>query len=129
MADGTLKCADDILCGINRPKDPANPSDLEKKHLPVIEAPAQAGKDQPFQVRVEVGKLLAHPNEPAHFIAWLELYSGETFLGRAEFTGGGSYPTAVFTVKLSHGHGALRARALCNLHGLWESERPIEIIS
>lgn len=120
-------CAEDILCGINTPKDRENLTDFEKKHLPVLEAPERVKKDEPFSVKVTVGKLLAHPNEPAHFIEWVELYCGDTFLGRAGFSAGMSYPEAVFTVKLTHAHGPLRAREKCNLHGLWEDTKPIVV--
>ena len=120
-------CPEDILCGVNTPKDRENLTDLEKKHLPVLVSPERVKKDEPFPVKVTVGKLLAHPNEPAHFIEWVELYCGDTFLGRAGFSGGMSYPEAVFTVKLTHAHGPLRARMKCNLHGLWEDSRPVMV--
>lgn len=67
-------CDEDILCGINLPKNKGDLTDLEKKHIPVIDAPENVKKDELFQVKVEVGTLLAHPNEPGHFIEWIELY-------------------------------------------------------
>jgi superoxide reductase len=120
-------CEEDILCGVNEPKDKDNLSDLEKKHIPVINAPEKVKKDEPFEVKIEVGKLLAHPNEPGHFIEWIELYSGDTFLGRADYSGGATYPTAMFKVKLSHAHGPLKVWEKCNLHGLWESTKEISV--
>jgi superoxide reductase len=118
-------CNEDVLCGINEPKDKGNLTDLEKKHFPVIEAPEKVKKDESFEVKIEVGRLLAHPNESAHFIEWIELYCGDTFLGRVGYSGGVSYPEAVFKVKLSHAHGPLRVWEKCNLHGLWESTKEI----
>lgn len=123
----TWTCQEDILCGVNEPKDKGSPTDLEKKHIPVIEAPDKFKKDEPFVVKVEVGKLLAHPNEPAHFIEWIELYCGDTFLGRTSLSGGTSYPTVIFQVKLSHSHGPLKAWAKCNIHGLWEGIKTITV--
>lgn len=120
-------CEEDILCGVNQPKDLSNLSDLEKKHMPVITAPAKAAKDEEFEVKIEVGKLLAHPNEPVHFIEWVELYSGDTFLGEAYFSGGTSAPVAIFRIKLSHSHGPLIAWAKCNIHGLWKASKDIAI--
>lgn len=120
-------CQEDILCGVNEPKDKDNLSDLEKKHIAVIYAPERVKKDEPFEVKIEVGKLLAHPNEPGHFIEWIELYSGNTFLGRAHYSGGASYPIALFKVKLSHAHGSLKVWGKCNLHGLWESTKEISV--
>ena len=116
-------CTEDILCGVNSPKDESNLTDLEKKHLPGIEAPETVKKDEPFEVKIEVGKLLAHPNEPGHFIEWIEVYCGDTFLGRTTYSGGASYPLATFRVKLSHAHGPMKVWAKCNLHGLWEKTK------
>ncbi len=121
-------CDNDILCGVNKPKDISNMTDFEKKHIPVITAPDKVNKNEEFDVIVEVGKLFPHPNEPGHFISWIELYSGDTFLARAYFSGGTSSPKVLFRVKLSHAHGFLKAWAMCNLHGLWQGEKPIEII-
>lgn len=120
-------CGEDILCGLNEPKDKGNLIDLEKKHIPIIDAPEKAKKDEPFEIKVEVGSLLAHPNEPGHFIEWVELYCGDTFLGRIQYSGGTSYPNAIFKVKLSHAHGPLKAWGKCNLHGLWEGTKEISV--
>ncbi len=120
-------CKEDILCGVNEPKDKTNPVDLEKKHLPVIIAPDKVKKDELFNVTIEVGKLLTHPNEPGHFIEWIELYCGDTFLMRASLSGGASAPKVSLPVKLSHAHGPLKAWAKCNLHGLWEYTKAIEV--
>ena len=118
-------CESDILCGINLPKDSNNLSDLEKKHTPVITAPDKVKKEEEFEVKIEVGKLLAHPNEPGHFVEWIELYCGDTFLGEAYFSGGISKPVSVFKVKLTHAHGPIQAWAKCNLHGLWKESKDI----
>jgi superoxide reductase len=120
-------CEQDILCGVNVPKDGNNPTDLEKKHIPVITGPEKVKKDQSFDVTVEVGKLLAHPNEPAHFIEWIELYCGDTFLARISLSGGVSSPKISIPVKLSHAHGPLKVWEKCNLHGLWESTKDIKV--
>lgn len=121
------KCEDDILCGVNRIKNENEMSDLEKKHQIKITAPKKVKKNEPFEVHLEVGMGIDHPNEAAHFIEWIELYSGDTYLGRASFSGGASYPKAVFKVKLSHAHGPLKAWEKCNIHGLWENVADIEV--
>ena len=66
-------CEDDISCGVNEAKS-ANVdemTDLEKKHTPVIESPKKVKKGEPFEVHLEVGKLMKHPNENAHYIEWI----------------------------------------------------------
>ncbi|MFH1478280.1 MAG: desulfoferrodoxin family protein [Candidatus Omnitrophota bacterium] len=129
MPEAKYTCNDDILCGVNVPKDKNNLADLEKKHLPVIDSPEKVKKDGAFEIKIEVGGIdgVIHPNEAAHFIEWIELYCGDTFLGRSSFSGGTSYGVARFKVRLSHTHGSIKARAKCNLHGLWESSRDITI--
>ena len=81
-----VKCKEDIFCGVNVVKDPDNMTDLEKKHLPVITAPKSVGKGECFEVAVEVGKLMQHPNELGHHIEFVELYAGQTYLARMDFT-------------------------------------------
>jgi len=129
MPEAKYVCEQDILCGVNKVKDAKNLSELEKKHLPVIEAKESAVRNEPFEIRVRVGGIdgIEHPNEPAHSIEWVELYCGDTFLGRVHFSGGTSYPVALFKVKLSHAHGPLKAWAKCNLHGLWEGIKNISV--
>lgn len=128
IKDTMPECIDDIFCGVNIvPKD-EQADDLEKKHLPIISAPKRVKKGEKFEVTVEVGKLLAHPNEPGHFIQFIELYAGDTYLARMDFTAKTTYPVMKTTVCLDHGHGKLRAFERCNLHGTWENEVDIEVV-
>lgn len=130
MATQTMaakKCEEDLFCGVNRPKDPDNLTDLEKKHIPVISAPKSVKKGEKFDVEIEIGKLLEHPNEPAHFIEFVELYADHTYLGRVDFTAKRTCPTARLCVTLEHSHGQLRAYERCNLHGTWEGDTDIEV--
>jgi len=117
-----MTCEKDIFCGINKAEsdDVEAMSDLEKKHTPVIIAPSKVKKGEPFEVGIEVGKYMAHPNENAHFIEWLELYSGDTFLARVDFVPRLTSPTVQLNISLEHAH-PLVARIRCNLHGTWES--------
>lgn len=120
-------CNEDLFCGVNRASadNPDDMSDLEKKHTPVIEVNGDAREGESFEVSVTVGEYLKHPNEHGHFIQFLELYSGETFLGRADFASGRSEPKAVFSVSLDHLHD-LRAFEHCNLHGTWEGRKELD---
>jgi len=122
-----MMCEDDILCGLNKAKSENvdQMTDLEKKHTPVVEAPVKVKKGEPFEVSIKVGAYMPHPNENAHYIEWVELYSGDTFLARADLVPKLAVPKVKFTVALDHAH-ALIAKERCNLHGLWESF-PVEI--
>ncbi|MFC1807164.1 class II SORL domain-containing protein [Candidatus Omnitrophota bacterium] len=120
-------CESDILCGLNMPKDANTLTELEQKHMPVIDAPEKVGQSETFEVTIEVGKLKAHPNEPAHSIEWVELYCGDTFIFRINLAGSLSSPKVTLPITLTHAHGPLKARAKCNMHGLWEGIKDIQV--
>ena len=120
-------CANDIFCGVNTVESFDSASDLEKKHLPIITAPESVNKGEPFEVTVEVGKLVPHPNEPKHFIEFIELYADDTYLTRLDLTAKNTNPILKASISLDHSHGKLRAFERCNLHGSWESDFDIEV--
>lgn len=120
-------CSEDLHCGVNVVADAENMTDLEKKHVPVISAPDTVEKGECFEVTVEVGKHLAHPNDYDHFIGFVELYADHTFLGRQDFAPVSTCPVAKFCVQLDHIHGELRAFEFCNIHGTWEGTRDLTV--
>ncbi|MFQ5815977.1 MAG: class II SORL domain-containing protein [Candidatus Hydrothermarchaeaceae archaeon] len=111
---------------MNRPEDWDNPSDLEKKHVPMIDCPESVKANEPFEVTVHVGKLLKHPNEMGHHIQWIELYNGELFIARVDLTPVYSEPRVKFTVTLDS-PAELRAVERCNLHGIWDYTRKVDV--
>jgi superoxide reductase len=123
------QCEDDLFCGVNmaEQRDPEQMSALEKKHVPVISAPDTVNKGECFEVTIEVGKYKDHPNEPGHFIEFLELYADDTFLARVDLTHTKTCPVAKVCVSLDHVHKELRAFEHCNLHGTWEWDAPLEV--
>jgi superoxide reductase len=122
-----VKCEKNLLCGVNMVKDPLNMTDLEKKHLPVITAPLSISRGECFEVMIEIGKYMEHPNEPGHFIEFIELYADETYLGKLELTAQTTCPTLKLPVALDHIHESLRAFTRCNLHGTWEGRSAITV--
>jgi superoxide reductase len=115
-----------------------------EKHVPAIDCPDKVKADQMFDVKVTVGKEIAHPNTTAHHIRWIALYfhpEGAKFsfqIARAEFAAHGESPdgadtstiythsTATAAMKTKRA-GTLHAVAFCNIHGLWESEKRITL--
>ncbi len=116
-----------LLVGVNEIVDPANPSSLEKRHVPVIDAPERVKKNECFEATLEVGKALEHPNECSHFIQFIDLYADETFLVRVDFTSAQVCPKISLHLALQCPVQHLRAYACCNLHGTWVSRKAIDV--
>ncbi|MFO7900254.1 MAG: desulfoferrodoxin family protein [Planctomycetota bacterium] len=117
----------DLFCCVNTPEDPENLTDLEKKHIPVITAPDEVKAGECFEVTVEVGKLLEHPNERDHFINFVDLYCGEVFLARLDLTPVTTCPVLRACVQLEAACGPLKAYEFCNQHGTWTSSKEIAV--
>ncbi len=116
------------FCGINKPADPANLSDLDKKHIPVIDCPDTVKAGKPFQVKIKVGEV-PHVSEVGHHIQWIEIKTGENLYARVELTPVLSLPEVTVTLKKAGKHRKTTIRAIerCNLHGLWEAEKEITV--
>ncbi len=116
----------------------------KEKHVPVIECPAEVKAGVPFEVKVGLGKEIAHPNTTEHHIRWICLFfhpEGDKFsydVGRFEFNAHGEsvagpnqgpvYTHHAVTAALKIDRpGTLHALALCNIHGLWESTQEIKV--
>ena len=114
-----------------------------EKHVPVIECPDSVAPDEVFEVRVCVGKEIAHPNTTEHHIRWIRLYfvpdGGAPFeVAALEFTAHGESTQGanqgpVYThhqgsafLKLKQS-GTLIATSYCNIHGLWESSKAVRV--
>jgi superoxide reductase len=115
-----------------------------EKHVPVIECPDAVAADETFEVKVSLGKEVAHPNTTEHHIRWIQLYfrpEGGKFayqVGNFEFCAHGESTdgadkgpvttnhsaTASLKIKKS---GTLFATALCNIHGLWENSKTLTL--
>ena len=116
-----------LFAGVNRPTDPINLTDLEKMHLPTIDAPSQVGLGQCFDVTIEIGRMLPHPKARNHFIEFIDLYADDQFLARANLTAVNSCPVVRMRISLSVPTGQLRAYGRCNMHGVWTSDQPIAV--
>jgi len=117
-----------LFCGLNKPADPANLSEMEKKHIPVIDCPDTVKAGQPFPVKIKVGEV-PHVSEEAHHIQWVEIKSGENLYARVELTPVLSLPEVTVTLKKAGKHRRTKLRAIerCNIHGLWEAEKEITV--
>ncbi len=119
---------DDLFRGINMVKDPENMTEIEMKHLPTIDAPDSVKAREPFEVTIGLGHGITHPDEGMHHIQWVELFAGDAFLARADFTPTVSGTPVRFTLKLNE-DTTLRVLARCNLHGVWGSAKSLSVTS
>ena len=115
----------DLFADVNKAADCSHMTDLEKKHTPVICAPDTVKPEECFEVVVEVGKLMAHPNEKDHFIEFIDLYAGNVYLAKLDLTAETTCPALKVGVALPKDLGPIRAFARCNMHGVWEGVKPV----
>jgi superoxide reductase len=115
-----------------------------EKHVPVIDAPDSVKAGEFFDVTVTLGKAIAHPNTTEHHIRWITLFykpDGAKLpfqVGRFDFTAHGESTdgpnkgpvytnhSAQASLKIDKS-GELIAAAYCNIHGMWESSKPIKV--
>jgi len=83
---------------------------------------------QNFNAKIRVGEI-EHPNENGHFIQWIELYVGDVYLGRFDFAPVMTRPEINLLTTIAHGNRktTLCAVVRCNLHGIWENTKEIEV--
>jgi superoxide reductase len=115
-----------------------------EKHVPVIDCPDKVKADEVFDVRVSIGKEVAHPNTTEHHIRWIQLFfkpDGDKFtyeVGNYEFDAHGESADGANAGPVYTHHaitsalkikkpGTLYATSLCNIHGLWESSKKVSI--
>ena len=116
----------------------------KEKHAPAIECPDQVKAGEIFEVKVGLGMEIAHPNTTEHHISWITLYfhpEGAKFthqVGHFEFSAHGESAAGPNEgpVHCHHGTkfqmstkkpGTLYAVSFCNIHGLWESKKHIDV--
>ena len=115
-----------------------------EKHVPVIECADSLRADELFEVKVSVGKEVAHPNTTEHHISWITLFflpEGEKFpyqVARYEFWAHGAsvqgpntssvytHPAATGWIKTGKA-GTFIAVSMCNIHGLWQSSKEVKL--
>jgi superoxide reductase len=115
-----------------------------EKHVPVIDCPDAVKADEMFEVKVTLGKEIAHPNTTEHHIRWIQVFfkpEDDKFsyqVANCEFTAHGeaaegpnkgpvyTHHGATVAMKASKS-GVLFATALCNIHGLWENAKAIKV--
>lgn len=115
-----------------------------EKHVPVIDCPDAVKADEMFDVKVTIGKEIAHPNTTEHHIRWIQVFfkpEDDKFpyqVACVEFTAHGeavagpnqgpvhTHHGATITMKTTK-PGTLFAVSSCNIHGFWENSKAIKV--
>jgi superoxide reductase len=122
FSSGRAYASEEKTEGMHRLENRDNPSVLEQKHVPGIEAPEKATKGEWFDVTVKVGYMQEHPSAPDHWITFVSLLANGQEVAKTERpVGGVSASSATFRIKLE-GDTKLEAVDNCNIHGTWIGE-------
>lgn len=108
----------EIQDATNKPADPNNLTDAEKKHTPVVNILGN-------KVEVTVGQVI-HPMTPEHHIMYVDFYINDKGIKRSSLGPSpwnpkaelGSEPKALVELNLQEGQ-ELKVLENCNLHGRW----------
>lgn len=100
-----------VCCGkeMTELKEKGVKEEGKEKHVPVVELTNQG-------IRVKVGSI-EHPMDEKHYIELIQVTNGKDIVMGKRLKPGDK-PIAEFPIK---GIKDLRARALCNIHGLWKN--------
>jgi superoxide reductase len=107
---------------IKKPADPDNLTELEKKHIPVIEtgrACNEASSGTCTDVYIKVGEM-EHVMKSEHLIEFIDVYIDMKYISRMVFTAKKLYPAAHLHV--NGDAGVISAISHCNVHGNWRSK-------
>jgi superoxide reductase len=117
-----------------------------EKHVPAIDCPGQVKAGEMFEIKVEVGKEVPHPNMTEHHIEWIQVFykpNDDKFtydLGYFSFNAHGAaaaganqgpaytHPAVSIKCKIDK-PGTIYAVEHCNIHGLWQSEFEIQVMA
>ena len=100
--------------------------DYIDRHSAFIHCDNSAKKGEKFKVKVKVGDEYSHPDDFDHYIAYVQIWNGETLLAQASFTAG-TLGNAANQVEVDFyivptKNMKLMAAAYCTKHGLWHSD-------
>jgi len=100
--------------------------DYFDRHMPVVICNDIAKRDEKFQVKVKVGTEYEHPDDPDHYISYVQLWNREKLMAETIFNPGilGHQKSQIevdFYIIPKQSMN-LSAMSYCTQHGLWQSE-------
>lgn len=103
----------------------------KEKHMPIIDSPDKVKKDQFFEVTITIGKEVQHPNTIEHHIKWIQVFAemdGRAPIQVGLFDFGPTFADPKVTIKIKLEKTAnIFALEYCNIHGVWENMKKIEV--
>lgn len=101
--------------------------DYFDRHTPFILCPDEVTRGDKFSVKIRIGSNYPHPDDPSHYIHYIQLWNRETLLAETRFLPGTfgnkpNNPEVDFYMVAPDVSMNLTAIALCTQHGLWASE-------
>jgi len=106
---------------------------LKEKHVPIIKLPEKVEAGKEFEVIINVGEKVPHPNTIEHHIKWIQIFAeieGRTYnpvhVVTFDFGPTLAEPKVKFKMKLEKS-ATLIVLEYCNLHGVWENSIKIEV--
>ncbi len=107
--------------------------DYIDRHSPFIHCENSAKAGEKFKVKVKLGDEYKHPDDFDHHISSIQLWNGETLLGKADYLAGaqGSIPghAEVDFYIVASKDLKLTATSYCTKHGLWHTDEVIVNVS
>ncbi len=101
---------------INYIKDMHEATEFELKHTPKVEV---ENDGDARIVYVTIGlKGITHPQTEEHYIEWIRILVDDKVVAGQDFTP----DTPPITEARFEADGQITVRALCNLHGIWETK-------
>jgi len=106
---------------------------LMEKHVPAIMAPEGVETGKEFEVSINVGDKVPHPNTNEHHIKWIHVFlevDGRQFnpvhIATFDLVPTFAEPKVKFKIKLEKSANMI-AQIYCNLHGVWENSIRINV--
>jgi superoxide reductase len=111
-----------------------NPPEYEgkEKHVPQVHAPEKVKAGEWFEVTIIVGEEVPHPNTPEHHITWISAFYKEDgprpIYEVAQFIPAPVSGDSRFSFRMKIDRpGQIVALEHCNIHGLWDNSRRLEV--
>lgn len=107
---------------INKPENPAELTEGNKKHIPQITIVRECGLIPGgccYDVHVKVGEI-EHVMEEKHYIRYIDYFLDYKFISRVWLSPGVCHPACALHLKATS--GTITAVENCNVHGNWMSE-------